>query len=92
MVMQKIRTQIDMHGRVLIPATIRKKLNLKPGDTLTLRATEDEIKMVSMKSVIREARELLKKYKNPDSSMVDEFIEMRRQESRLENIRNHTKD
>ena len=91
--MQEIRTQLDVHGRVLIPAIIRKKMNLKPGDTLTLRATEEEIKMVSMKSVIREAQELIKKYKKPEESLVDSFIKMRRQESQLEESRNHqTKD
>lgn len=38
-----MHTKLDKFGRVLIPKNIRKNLGLKPGDTLELEHSQQEI-------------------------------------------------
>jgi len=36
-------SQMDKHGRILIPSNIRNSLNYKQGDTFVIRAINDEL-------------------------------------------------
>jgi bifunctional DNA-binding transcriptional regulator/antitoxin component of YhaV-PrlF toxin-antitoxin module len=89
--MQQTRTHMDDHGRILIPASLRKTLKYNKGDTFVLRVVNDELRVISLDSVLNETREFMKKYINPDVSLVDEFLEMRKQERELEKskFKNH---
>ena len=46
--MKKLVTNMDQHGRVLIPSEIREKLNIQPGDKVNLEVYENEVKIISV--------------------------------------------
>lgn len=75
---------MDNHGRILIPASLRKELNYKKGDTFVLRVINNELRIISLENAIKEIQGFMKQYIKPGTSMVDEFLEMRRQEYELE--------
>ncbi len=83
--MKELHTQMDKHGRLLIPSQIRNSLNYKPGDTFVIRVSADDLHIVSLAKVIKEAQHLLKKYNIQSGSMVDEFLEQKHFESEIEN-------
>ena len=60
------KSYIDMNGRLAIPAKIRQKLKLKPGDEVTLKYSESELTVSSFLSNIEKARNILNKYGNID--------------------------
>jgi AbrB family looped-hinge helix DNA binding protein len=78
-------SQMDKHGRILIPANIRNYLNYKHGDTFVIRAVNNELNIVSIDKEIRAAQNLFKKYNNESNSPVEEFLKSRRIEANNEN-------
>lgn len=71
-------------GRLVLPAGLRQRLNLQPGDRLI--ATDDDeggIRLVSARDLARQLRGL---YANlaPERSLVDELIAERREEAKRE--------
>ena len=80
-------SQMDKHGRILIPSNIRNSLNYKYGDTFVIRVIDDELRIISINQEIKAAQTLFKKYNantNSDSA-VDEFLKSRRIEAENEN-------
>lgn len=75
---------MDEHGRILIPANLRKTLNYNKGDTFVLRVINDELRVISLDTVLNETRQFMKQYINPNISLVDEFLEIQKQERELE--------
>jgi AbrB family looped-hinge helix DNA binding protein len=77
---------MDAQGRVLIPAEIRKELDLHPGQVLTLVVEDDELKLYSVSAGVRKAQAIAAKYikREPGRSLVDEFIAERRREAARE--------
>lgn len=78
-------SQMDKHGRILIPSNIRNSLNYKHGDTFVIRAIDDELHIVSINKEIKAAQSLFKKYSTSSNSVVNEFLESRRTEANIEN-------
>jgi len=39
--MEKLVTNMDQHGRVLIPSEIREMLNIRPGDKVNLKRSKN---------------------------------------------------
>jgi AbrB family looped-hinge helix DNA binding protein len=85
--MKKLHTQMDKHGRLLIPSTIRNSLNYKPGDTFVIRAINDELRIISIRKAIKDAQDLLAKHIPDEKSLVDEFIKQRRLEVAKEDLK-----
>jgi bifunctional DNA-binding transcriptional regulator/antitoxin component of YhaV-PrlF toxin-antitoxin module len=83
----QLHTHIDHHGRLLIPSIIRKKLKYQAGDTLAVRVVNGELRILSIDKVIEDAQDLIKKLVNQKGSLVDEFIELKNQERRDEELR-----
>ena len=81
--------KIDSAGRVIIPAEMRAAMLARPGDMLTARVVDGELRVVSrawvMERIDTFAREW--KLKNPGVSVVDELIAERREEARQEDAR-----
>ena len=75
--------RIGAQGRVIIPAHLRKELNLKPGDRLIVRRDGDRILLERRQAV---AARLLARFSHipPDVSLVDELISERRAEAARE--------
>lgn len=77
-------TQLGDRGRLVLPAAIRKRLNLHQGDQLLLSVEPDgSLRMTSARQAVRETRGL---YRAParHRSLVDELIADRRREARRE--------
>ena len=73
-------------GRVVVPAEIRKALNLKDGDTVLWELRDGEARMTTRLARLEQARALVDKYcpAVPGESVVDEFIAERRAEAARE--------
>jgi AbrB family looped-hinge helix DNA binding protein len=85
--MENVRTNIDDNGRILIPAIIRKQYHIKSGDVYVIRMIEDEMHLVSLNKIIKEAQDLVRTYIPENVSLVDELINDRRAQAEHEQIK-----
>ena len=86
--MEKIITNMDQHGRVLIPSGIREMLNIQPGDKVNLEIYKNEVKIISANQIIEEMHAIFTKNKNyRQDSVVDDFINRKREEYKIEEAR-----
>ena len=76
------RVILDKHGRILIPAALRKKMGWEEGELLTLSAGEYGLQVLSQLQVIHEIQDKVQKCARPGVSVVDELIRERREEVR----------
>ncbi len=65
-------------GRILIPAHMREAMMLDPDGRVTAWVENGQLHVVSPMVAIRQAQELVKRYKKPGESVVDEFLAERR--------------
>jgi len=79
--MSEIKTTIGQGGRLVIPATYRKALGLKPGDEVVLVLEEGEIRVLSTRQAIVQAQTLVRRYVPEGRSLSQELIEKRREET-----------
>lgn len=79
-----IRTHIDNNGRLLIPAEVRKKYNLKNGSPVVIRIIGNELKLVNVSQMISETRDLVRKYIPEGIDLVAELRKMREEDLSLE--------
>lgn len=79
------KARINENGRIVIPAEIRSKMNLKPGDSVLMKLDENGVlRIESHMARIRRIQEELKKFGKPGVLMSDELIAERREEARRE--------
>ena len=81
---QPYRVRVAAGGRIVIPAEVRQELGVKEGDELILSPSECGYRMSTVEQVVREAQAYFRQFKRPGVSVVDEFIEERRQEAAKE--------
>ncbi|HTZ97952.1 MAG TPA: AbrB/MazE/SpoVT family DNA-binding domain-containing protein [Terriglobales bacterium] len=81
---EETRTRMNENGRIVIPASFRKALDLNPGDEVVLRIEDDELRISTMKQRIERARRLVRRHLKPGTSLVDELISERREAARRE--------
>jgi AbrB family looped-hinge helix DNA binding protein len=79
-----ISARINANGRIVIPAEMRKRMGVAPGDTVLLTEEDGVLRVQSHRAMIRQIQEEFKKYRKPGVSMVDEFIADRHEEARRE--------
>lgn len=79
-------TKMSEGGRVVVPAEIRKALNLKDGDTVIWDLRDGEVRMTTRQARLRRAQQLVDTYCPPPRgvSVVEEFIADRRAEAARE--------
>ena len=75
--------QIGAQGRVVIPAALRKALNLTPGDRLIARQEGDSLVLERREAIERRLWEMFSHIPK-EVSLVDELIADRRAEARRE--------
>jgi len=81
---QNVRSKLNDNGRIVIPAEIRAKMGIKPGDTLFLTLEGDVLKVESQMSRIRRIQESMRALISGDRLLSDELIAERREEARRE--------
>lgn len=72
------------HGRVVIPAPLRKQLELSEGTTLTFHRQGDVLVATSPLAAFRKWQKLLREATPPGVDLVEELIAERREEARKE--------
>lgn len=81
-------TKITKGGRLIIPAYIRKALQLTDGSSVILTLEEGVgFKAIPVRESIRRAQALCQPYLAGAGSLSEELIEERREEARLESER-----
>jgi AbrB family looped-hinge helix DNA binding protein len=71
-------------GRVVIPAPLRHRLGLSPGDPLVIEAEGDSVRVRSYAGVLEEAQSYFRQFVPPGVSLADELIADRRAEAAKE--------
>lgn len=77
--MKEFHCIVSENGRVAIPSTIRKELNINSGDEVIISLNENkEIIMHTTKQSLKKLQEIFKS--KGKENLVDELISMRRKE------------
>jgi AbrB family looped-hinge helix DNA binding protein len=82
--MERHAVKIGPGGRIVIPAQLREKLGVKPGDTIWLEEDNEQVRISSVRQAIRHVQELVRQYVPEGVSLVDELIAERRAEAQRE--------
>ena len=80
----RAQLRIGVGGRVVIPAEMRAALGVKPGDTLIAHVINGELTLMSQKTALRRAQEMVRRFVPEGVSLVDELIAERRAEAARE--------
>ncbi len=81
---KNVKARINDNGRIVIPAEIRQRMGIKPGDTLFLTLEGDVLKVEPHLARIRRIQESLRHLIPADRLLSDELIADRREEARRE--------
>src|ERR1700744_4062625 len=79
-----VKTRINEQGRIVIPTEIRRKMEIKPGESLLMEVEDGILRIESYRPRIRRIQEEFKQYAKPGGLASEELIAERRQESLLE--------
>ncbi len=80
--MKEITAHIDISGRLVIPAAVRRSLGLEPGASVTLRVADGELRVVARSAAVKAAQTRVRRYVKPGRSLAGELIAERRAEGR----------
>jgi len=78
------KVQIHKGGRLVVPAKLRKALNIKVGDEVVMRLENDSLRVIPMQQAVNLAQNAVKHYVPKGVSLTDELIKARREEARSE--------
>ena len=78
------KTEIQRGGRITIPSEMRRQLGLSIGDTVVLDMSDDDVRLRSLKQVVKDIQAMVKPYIPKGVSLVDELIKERRAEAAKE--------
>ncbi|MEN8664087.1 MAG: AbrB/MazE/SpoVT family DNA-binding domain-containing protein [Polycyclovorans sp.] len=76
--------KVSEGGRVVIPAEVRRALEVREGDSLVLELKDGEVRLYSRREQLRRAQALFRQYIPEGVSLVDELIAERRAEAARE--------
>ncbi|MPZ50532.1 MAG: AbrB/MazE/SpoVT family DNA-binding domain-containing protein [Dehalococcoidia bacterium] len=75
------RVKVDRHGRIVIPAEIREQLGMHPGEALSLRVEDGQLRIMTIREAIRQVQEMVRKHTGGKPGLLDEFLADRRSDS-----------
>jgi len=81
---QSTRVRVDTAGRVTLPAEMRQKLGIHPGEELILCQDERGIHLQTFAQAVEAVQKVFAPYRVPGVSVVDELIREREEEARRE--------
>jgi AbrB family looped-hinge helix DNA binding protein len=76
--------RVNENGRVVIPASFRKALGIKPGDTVVLRIENDELRITTLRQRVAWAQKMVREHIPRSVSLADELIAERRKAAKRE--------
>jgi AbrB family looped-hinge helix DNA binding protein len=74
-----VTTTVAQGGRIVIPASYRRALGVRPGDQIVLRFEDGEVRITSRAQARRRAREYVRSLAPKGTSLVNELIRERRE-------------
>ena len=77
-VVATVEVKLEANGRVLLPADVRRKLGIQPGDTLLLDVNDGGILLWTREMAARGLKDLVSRSVPAETSLVDELSRMRR--------------
>lgn len=80
--MKDMTTKVTPDGSIVIPPSMQQALDLHTGDDIVLRLEDGELRILTMKQVLRKAQELVSHYVSSERSLAEELIAERREEGR----------
>lgn len=81
--------KMDPAGRIIIPAELRAAMQAQPGEPLTARVVDGELRVVSRAWIMHRIDEEAERFRSssPDANLADELAANRHEEVRLEDER-----
>ena len=79
--METISVKVEKSGRILIPAAIRRRFNIKEGTEVILRVDEDGIQVRTREQALARIRKELRRYIPEGRVLSEELIQERRAEA-----------
>ena len=77
-------TQIGKSGRLIVPAKLRKALELHSGDEIILRLEDDSIRLIPLRQAVSMAQKIVSQYVPEGTSLVDTLIQVRQEEMHID--------
>jgi AbrB family looped-hinge helix DNA binding protein len=78
------RARLNANGRVVIPAAVRRALDLRPGDELILRVEGGELRLSTRRQALARARRMIREYIPSEEDLTQSLIDDRRAEAARE--------
>lgn len=75
------RTQISKSGRIVVPARLRKALEIQAGDEIVIRLEKGSICLIPLRQAVKLAQKTVRQYVPEETSLVDQLIQARREEA-----------
>jgi bifunctional DNA-binding transcriptional regulator/antitoxin component of YhaV-PrlF toxin-antitoxin module len=82
--MEQFTVRVDGSGRILLPAKVRKKMNLRKDTTLIAKLEKQKLVLNTRDQALRQAQEFFSKLRPAGVLWSDEIIKDRRREARRE--------
>ncbi len=82
--MEQFTVKVDGSGRILLPAKVRKQMNLRKDSQLVAKLEKQQLVLKTRADVIREVQEFFSKRRPAGVLWSDEIIKDRRREARRE--------
>lgn len=76
--MAVLKTKLDQNGRIVIPAEVRRRLGVEPGDEVVLDIGPHDVRLSSHRAAIASLKQLVREGVRKPSS-VKELLEARRE-------------
>lgn len=81
---KQTHARINENGRVVIPASFRRDLGIKAGDTIVPRIENDELRITTLQQRLAKAQEWMRENVPRGRSLSDELIAERREAAKRE--------
>ena len=78
------RVRVDPAGRIVLPAAIRKALEIHNGDVLVMSVNDRSVRLHTVDAALERVRAIARRKRATDLSIVDQFIAERRAEAATE--------
>ena len=82
--MGELTISVAENGRVVLPAALRRRLNVLRGGTIVIREEEGRLLLESIDDAIGRAQALIRRFAPDVTGVVDEFLAERRAEAEHE--------